>query len=142
MLALIVARPGPVCDGLVALLGASQVVTKIVQIAQPENAWEFSQSICPDLTLIYASSLTPELANFITQIKTLYDRPVLAIVSSEEERQKAAAHGADIAAIEGLPSFKLAAHIASLLQQNADCTKNKQHHLDEPTVLMERSNRK
>ncbi|NCF69937.1 MAG: hypothetical protein GWP61_28665 [Chloroflexi bacterium] len=126
MLALIVARPGPVCDGLVALLGASQVVTKIVQIPQPEDAWDFVQSICPNLTLIYASPLAPDLANLITQMKAFCCRPVLAIVTSEEDRQAAAAHGADSVVMEGIPSSKLGKRISTLLKQN-DKSPSKQH---------------
>ncbi|UCC51515.1 MAG: hypothetical protein JSV68_20775 [Anaerolineaceae bacterium] len=119
MLALIVARPGPVCDGLVALLSASQVVTKIVQIAQPEDAWDFVQSICPNLTLIYASPLQPDLAHLITQMKAFCHRPVLVIVNSEEDRQAAATHGADSVVMEGIPSSKLATHITILLQKSS-----------------------
>ena len=141
MLALIVARPGPVCDGLVALIGATQTVTKIVQIAQPKDAWDFAQSICPDLTLIHASPLTPELADLITQMKAFCDHPLLAIAISEADRKTADAHGADKVVMEGLPSSKLAVQIAALLEHNADQNTNRQHTRNEPEVLKERSNR-
>jgi len=118
MLALVVARPGPVCDGLVALLGVSQTVTKIVQIAQPEDAWDFAQSICPDLTIIHASLLTPGLVNLITQMKAFCGRPLLAIVNSEEDRKTAFAYGAGNVVMEGIPSSKLSTRISTLLQQN------------------------
>ena len=120
MLALIVARPGPVCDGLVALLGASPDVRKIVQVARAEDAWDFVQSICPDLTLIYDSPLTSDIANLISQMKASCGWPVLIIVNSEEDRQTAVAHDADVVVMEGLPSSKLAAQIISLLQQSED----------------------
>ena len=120
MLALVVARPGPVCDGLVALLGASPDVRKIVQVARAEDAWDFVQSIYPDMTLIYASPLTSDVANLISQIKAYCGRPVLIVVSSEEDRQTAVAHDADVVVMEGLPSSKLATQITSLLQQNED----------------------
>jgi DNA-binding response OmpR family regulator len=116
-------------------------VTKIVQIAQPEDAWDFAQSIYPDLTLIHASHLRPDLANLITKIKALCGRPILTIVTSEEDRKIADSHGADKVVIEGLPSSKLAAHIAALLQHNSDRDTNKQHKRNEPEVLRERSKR-
>lgn len=120
MLALIVARPGPVCDGLVALLGASPDVRKIVQVASATDAWDFAQSICPDMTLIYDSPLTPDIANLVTEMKASCGRPVLIIVSSEEDRQTAIVHDADVVVMEGLSSSKLAAQITSLLQQSED----------------------
>ncbi len=120
MLALVVARPGPVCDGLVALLGATPNVRKIVQIAKPEDAWDFVQTICPDITIICASPFSNRLANLISQVKAFGEWPLLAIVNSEEDRQTAVADGADVVVMEGLPSSKLAMHITTLLQQHSE----------------------
>ena len=120
MLALVIARPGPVCDGLVALLGATPNVRKIVQIAQPEDAWDFVQTICPDITIICASPFANSLANLISQLKASCRRPILAIVNSEEDRQTAVSYGADVVVMEGLPSSKLAMHITTLLQQHSE----------------------
>ena len=111
-------------------------------VSQPEDAWEFAQSIYPDLTLIHASHLRPDLANLINEIKALCGQPILAIVTSEEDRKTAYGHGADRVVIEGLPSSKLAAHIAALLQHNSDSNTNKRHKRDEPEVLRKKSNRK
>ena len=68
MLSLVVARPGPVCDGLVALLGAMPDIRKIVQIPEVVDVWDFVRVIEPDIILIYATSLTQELASLILQI--------------------------------------------------------------------------
>jgi DNA-binding NarL/FixJ family response regulator len=118
MLALVVARPGPVCDGLVALLGATPNVRKIVQIARSEDAWDFVQTICPKITIIHASPLTDSLANLISQMRAFCRRPILAIVNSEEDRQTAVAFGADVVVMEGLPSSKLAVYISSLTESS------------------------
>ena len=118
MLALVVARPGPVNDGLVALLEAAPQVRKIAHVRTANDAWDFVNKICPDITLIHAATLSEELATFMADYKVACSSPLLAVVLSEEERQMALAYGADIAVIEGLPASKLSAHLASLLQQS------------------------
>ena len=120
MLALVVARPGPVCDGLVALLGAIPDVRKIVQVTGAQDAWDFTQTLCPNITLIHASPLSSSLANFVQQMKLFCVQPIVVIVNSEEDRKTAVADGADIVVMEGLPSSKLAMHITTLLQQHSE----------------------
>ena len=120
MLALVVANPGPVRDGLVALMEATLDVRKIVQIAQAEDALEFVLTISPDITLIHASPLSLELASLISNMKRSCQCPLLIIVNSEEARNSVVAQGADVVVMEGLPSAKLKNLITSLLQQNAD----------------------
>ena len=120
MLALVVARPGPVCDGLVALLVAIPDVRKIVQVAGAQDAWDFTQTLCPNITLIHASPLSSSLTNFVLQMKLFCVQPIVAIVNSEEDRQTAVSNGADVVFMEGLPSAKLAAHITIQLQQQAE----------------------
>ena len=121
MLALVLARPGPVSDGLVALLRSKPEVRKIVQVSEPVDALDFAQTIYPDITIIQTSSLSHDLVSFITQLKEMCDFPLIIIVTSEEDRKKAIAHGADDAVIEGLPTSKLATKISLLLQQQVDC---------------------
>lgn len=118
MLALIVARPGPVNDGLVALLDAAPQVRKIVHVRTASDAWDFVNTVCPDITLIHTPVLTQEIATFMGNYKARCRSPLLAIVSTEEARQTAVAHGADTAVIEGLQSSRLAAQIAKLLHQS------------------------
>lgn len=120
MLALIVARPGPVNDGLVALLEAMPIVRKIAHVRAVGDAWDFSNTICPDITLVHAPTLSRELATFIADYKNLCRSPLLVIALNEEDRQSAKSHGADIAIIEGLPSSKLVAYLTSLLEQRAE----------------------
>lgn len=114
MLALVVAQHGPVRDGLVALLEASPDINKIVQIKEAESAWDFVQAISPNITLIYATSLTQEISTLIAKLNGAFGSPILAIVASEEDRIIALDAGADVAVLEGLPSSKLAIHIAKL----------------------------
>jgi DNA-binding NarL/FixJ family response regulator len=118
MLALVVARPGPVNDGLVALLEAAPQVRKIAHVWTANDAWDFVNKVCPDITLVHAVTLSQELATFMADYKAACSSPLLVIVLSEEERQMALAYGADIVVIEGLPASKLSAHLANLLHQS------------------------
>ncbi len=120
MLALIVAEPGLVRDGLVALLEETPDVRRIMQIPYAADAGDFVNKMPPDITLIQAAPFTQELASFVSQLKRSCRSPVLAIVDSEEDRKTAVSRGTDVVVMEGLPSSKLAALIASLLQQDAD----------------------
>jgi len=120
MLALIVARPGPVNDGLVALLEAAPQVRKIAHVREAKDAWDFVNTVCPDIAVIHTGTLLPEIAAFITDYKDLCRSPLLAIVFNEEDRQMAEAHGADVAVIEGLPSSKLALYLTSLMQESSE----------------------
>jgi len=120
MLALIVAQHSIVRDALVALLEAWPGISKIVQVEKAQSAWEFTQVLCPDITLIYGPSLTPDLVKFIKKLTGTCSNPIMAIVSSEEDRKTAVACGVDIALIEGLPSSELAVYIAQLIPQGVD----------------------
>ena len=120
MLALVVARHGPVRDGLVALLEASPDISKIVQVKKAQSAWEFAQDLCPDITLIYSPSLAPDLVDLIRNLSGSCSNPIMAIVGSEEDRKTAVACGVDIGLMEGLPSTKLAVYIAQLIPQGIE----------------------
>jgi hypothetical protein len=120
MLALIVARPGPLNDGLVALLEAAPQVRKIAHVRTAEDAWDFINTICPDIAVIHAATLSPELVTLIADYKDRCRTPLLAIVLNEEDRQVAEANGADMAVIEGLPSFKLSLYLTSLMQESSE----------------------
>lgn len=120
MLALIVAHPGPVKDGLVALFEAVPQVGKIAHVRTAKDAWELVNAVCPGIAVIHANTLSPELATFIADYKDLCRSPLLAIVLHEEDRQLAMNHGADVAVIEGLPSSKLSVSLASLLQERSE----------------------
>lgn len=122
MLALVVARPGMVRDGLSALLSATTDVRQVVQVEDADSAWEFVRTICPDLTILHVSPLTSELIEFIEKEKNFCDCPLLMIVKDEAERKTAVSLNPDLVIMEGTPSAKLADHINTLLNQS---TKNK-----------------
>ncbi len=132
MLALVVAHPGLVRDGLTALLSATPGVGKIVQVEHADAAWDFMQSICPNIAIIHAPQLTSELTELISQVKNNYRQvPLLIIVTNEADRETAVSSGAVIAIMEGIPSYKLSAYITTLLQQSDIAGTKNNHKLKE-----------
>ena len=118
MMALIFARNGSVRDGLLALLEATPSIDQIVQVEGVKPAWDFVQNLCPDITLIYCTSLTRDILTFIENFQDLYNSPILTIVSNDRDRKAAVDAGADKVIMEGLPSSKLSSYITTLLQQS------------------------
>ncbi len=132
MLALMVAHPGVVRDGLAALLSAMPGVDQIVQVEHADAAWDFIQSICPNIAIIHAPQLTSELTEFISQVKNSYCQvPLLILVTNEVDRKTAVSLGADIVIMEGTPSAKLSNHITTLLQRSDISVAGHNHKLKE-----------
>ena len=117
MLALVVARPSTVRDGLVALLEASPEIDKIMQVEKAGTALDVVRTIQPNITLLYNTALTSDLLALVAELKRVCSCPLVAVVGSEEDRKAAVSHGADIAVLEGLPSSRLETEIARLIQQ-------------------------
>ncbi len=120
MLALIVARPGLVRDGLSALLSATPDIHQIVQVEEAAAAWDFVQTICPSLTIIHASSLTSDLIDFVKKEKDFCHCSQLLIVTNETDRKTAVSLNPDLVIMEGTPSAKLAHHITTLIDQQSE----------------------
>ncbi len=132
MLALVIAHPGLVRDGLTALLSATSGVEKIVQVEHADAAWDFMQSICPNIAIIHAPQLTSELTELISRVKKSYCQvPLLVLVTNEADRETAVSKGADIVILEGTPSSKLSAYITTLLQQSDISVAGNNHKLKE-----------
>jgi len=110
MLALIIAHPGAVRDGLVALLEAAPEISKILQVEKVKPAWDFVQV---------------KLATFIAKLVGDRISPILAIVESEEDRHTAVSQGADVVVMAGLPPAKLKNHITTLLHKDSETRRSK-----------------
>jgi DNA-binding NarL/FixJ family response regulator len=120
MLSLILARHGPVRDGLLAVLEAMPDIDQIVQVEGAKPAWKFVHTHCPDIVVIYSTVLKVDLLGFIAKLKAACDCPILTIVGGDADRQTVLAHGADVAVIEGIPSAKLAAHLHAMVQLKSE----------------------
>jgi len=119
MLALVVARPGLVRDGLSALLSATPDIHQIVQVEEAAAAWEFVKTICPSLTIVHASPLTLDLIDFVEKEKNYCQCSQLLIVTNEADRKTAVSLNPDLVIMEGTPSAKLATYITTLLKQQS-----------------------
>ncbi len=116
VLALIVAHPGPVRDGLRALLTAIPRVASLSEIGDASLALRVVEACCPALVLISVASPGDTVWNLLAQIKAKYPRTHSILLADDvQQQQLAQAAGADGVLLEGDPASKLSATIKRLL---------------------------
>ncbi len=116
VLALIVAHPGPVRDGLRALLTAIPRVASLSEIGDASLALRVVEACCPALVLISVDSLGDGVWNLLAQIKAKHPRTrSILLVDDVQQQQLAQAAGADGVLLEGDPASRLSATIKRLL---------------------------
>jgi len=114
--ALIISRPGPLRDGLRAVLTATYRVKLIGEASDTASALRVIQEHCPTLVLMDADLASGEAWNTLKAIKTDWPQVRCIVLASSVEQQKAAAlAGADSAPLKGLLAEKLYATIEQLL---------------------------
>lgn len=116
MLSLVVARPGAIADGLVALLRSVPDIRQIAQVVEPTDALDFIQALKPDLILIHAVPLCQEMTDFVGQVAGSYEIPQLIVVGSKSDAQRLRVRNTDIVVIEGVSSAQIRTHILSITQ--------------------------
>ncbi|MBN1979050.1 MAG: hypothetical protein JW918_16740 [Anaerolineae bacterium] len=112
---LIVARPGPLRDGMQALVSAiSQVETAYavndLSAALPDmGGW-------PDLVLLACEVRRGAVGSMVEQARARWPRArCITLVGSVEQQREAELAGADAVALNGLPPQKLLKKIAGML---------------------------
>ncbi len=116
ILALIVAHPGPVRDGLRALLTAIPRVASLREIDDASSALRMVEQDRPALVLISVASPGDEVWNLLAQIKAKYPRTrSILLVDDVQQQQLAQAAGADGVLLKGDPASRLSATIKRLL---------------------------
>ena len=118
VLALIVAHPGPVRDGLRALLTAIPQVESSKEVDDASSALRIVKEHHPALVLISVDLSGDEVWDLLRQIKA--ERPQtrsILLVNDVHQQRLAQAAGADGVLLEGSPASKLSATIKSLLPQ-------------------------
>jgi DNA-binding NarL/FixJ family response regulator len=116
VLALIVARPGPVRDGLRALLTAIPQVASSREIDDVSSALRVVEEHCPTLVLISVDSPGDEVWNLVAQIRTRCPRTrSILLVDDVQQQQLAQAAGGDGVLLKGAPASRLSATIKRLL---------------------------
>ena len=117
MIALLVLRPGPLRDGLNALLSAMPEIGLVAQSEDADAALGFLAQHCADLVLIKLDAGDRRLLGPVLEMKALCpDAQVIALIEDERDRQVAAASGADLVMIVGVPAASLKAQMRILVR--------------------------
>jgi len=116
ILALIVAHPGPVRDGLRALLTAIPQVASLKEVDDASSALRVIEEYSPALVLISVNATSDDVWNLLAQIKAKHPQTrSILLVDDVQQQQLAQATGADGVLLRGAPASRLSATIKSLL---------------------------
>ncbi len=116
ILALIIAPPGPVRDGLRALLTAIPQVASLKEIDDVSSALRVVEEHRPALVLISVNEAGDEVWNVLAQIKAKHPQTRSILLANDvQQQQLAQTNGADGVLLRGAPASRLSATIKSLL---------------------------
>ena len=116
--ALIVSQPGPLRDGLRALLTAMPQIEIIGEAGDMTSALRMIEGHCPTLVLSDADLPGDEVWNTLKTTKANWPEVRWIVLANTVEQQQAAARaGADSAPLKGFLAEKLVATIEGLIKQ-------------------------
>jgi DNA-binding NarL/FixJ family response regulator len=105
---LIVSRPGPLRDGVQALVGAMPQVGTVREADGLSMTSEMDSDSHPDLVLLTCDEGKGTVGAIVEQVKTRWPRSrCVTLVGSVEQQQEAESAGVDAVALSGLPAHKL-----------------------------------
>jgi len=117
-LALIIAKPGHLWNGVQSLLRTVPQIEIIAEIKDPAVLLKMGAEMQPDLVLLEASLFDEEICSAITKIKDEWPQTqCIVLVEDIQYRQVAYDAGADLVLPIGFPAAKLVAAIEELLSQ-------------------------
>ena len=115
-LALIVARPGPLRNGLQALMTTMPQIEVLAETSHPAALLRMGAEIRPHVVLLEASLPEEQVWAAVRQIKSEWSQTRSIVLVEDSQQQKAVqAAGADVALLKGYPAAKLIAAIEGLL---------------------------
>jgi DNA-binding NarL/FixJ family response regulator len=113
---LIVAKPGPLREGVQALLGAMPQVSMIHEVDDVSLVLAGEIDGCPDLVLLACGAGKGVVGPAVEQAKALWPRSrCVTLVGSVEQQQEAESVGVDAVVLNGLPAQKLSKTIAEAI---------------------------
>lgn len=111
---LIVAKPGPLREGVQALMGAMPQVGTICEIDDLSSMLITDADDCPGLVLLSCGKGV--VSSMVEQVKARWPQArCVTLVSSVEQQQEAKLAGVDAVVLNGLPAQKLLETIAEVL---------------------------
>jgi DNA-binding NarL/FixJ family response regulator len=121
MMALLVLRPGPLRDGLNALLSSMPEIRLVAQAEDADAALAFLARHCADLALIMSEAGDRQCMETVLEMKALCPQTqVVVLVEDERDRQVAEACGADLVMMLGVPVPTLKAKTRALVRSVAE----------------------
>jgi DNA-binding NarL/FixJ family response regulator len=110
----ILAPPGPVRDGLVALVSAIHGLAVVMQTDELDRALDLMRAAGPDLIILDSALGRPELATVVDRLRETAPRsPRLVLV--DDVAQVKSSEPTEIVLLKGAPAADLVAAIQSLL---------------------------
>ena len=120
-LALIVATPGHLWDGVQSLLRTLPEIGIIAEIKYPSVLLELSSEMQPDLILLDASLFGEDIWKSITKINEEWSNArCVVLVEDCQHHQALYDAGADLVVAQGFPATKLVAAIEELLSAHSE----------------------
>ena len=116
---LIVARPGPLGDGLRLLMAAIPWVEIVGQAGDAASALQMVVEQRPALVLLDASVPGTKDWTILRRIKAEWPRSRCVILADDIRQQSATAAGADVVLLKGLPATKLVEAIEGLVSEQS-----------------------
>jgi DNA-binding NarL/FixJ family response regulator len=117
-LALIVARPGPLRNGLQALMTTMPQIEILAETTDPSALRRMGAGMQPDVVLLDVSLPEDQVWAALGRIKAEWSQTrSIVLVEDSQQQQKAQAAGADVVLIQGTPAGQLIAAIEGLLSQ-------------------------
>jgi len=108
MIVLLAVKPGPLRDGLDALLYATPEVQLVAHANDTNAALEFCQQHPTELTILEVKPGDKEPLTTVSEIKALYPQgQVMALIHDESDRELAENSGADVVLTSGMQAAKL-----------------------------------
>jgi DNA-binding NarL/FixJ family response regulator len=115
-LALIIAKPGHLWDGLQSLLRTLPEIEIIAEIKFPSVLLKMGSEMKPDLILLDASLFGENIWEAITKINEVWSNTqCVVLVEDSQHHQALYDAGADLVVPQGFPATKLVAAIEELL---------------------------
>jgi len=113
---LIIARPGPLRDGLQALLTAIPQIDTVEWVCDLSSVLDMTSEHCPALVFLDAGTAGGEISLAVRRAKTRWPQAQCLFLANDVQQQREAENAnADAALLKGFPPAKLVATIAGLL---------------------------
>jgi len=120
-LALIVAKPGHLWDGVQSLLRTLPEIEIIAEIKCPSVLLKMGSEMQPDLILLDASLFGENILKAITKISEEWPHTqCVVLVEDSQQHQAIYDAGADLVVPQGFPATKLVAAIEELLSAHLE----------------------